>query len=184
MRATTLRGSVRRAPPSSRPDRLLSTRHAERRVVAHTPHQLFVLVADVVRYPEFLPWCHAARIRRRESATIEIAELAIGFGPFHEKFVSRVVLDPDDPGGPRIDTTGIEGPFRLLRSRWVFRPHAEGTLIDFELEFDFRSLLLQKTVQLLFGEAVKRMVSAFETRAMQLYGRPSARPGPQESSTR
>lgn len=162
----------------------MSTRHSERRVVTYPPRRLFELVADVARYPEFLPWCHAARIRRRESPTVEIAELAIGFGPFHEKFVSRVVLAPDDPGGPRIDTTGIEGPFRLLKSRWVFQPHAEGTLIDFELEFDFRSMLLQKTVQLLFGEAVKRMVSAFEARAAQLYGRSSARPATPASSVR
>lgn len=154
----------------------MSTRHAERRVVGYPPHQLYELVADVARYPEFLPWCHAARIRRQESATVEIAELAIGFGPFHEKFVSRVVRTPDDPGGPRIDTTGIEGPFRLLKSRWVFQPHAEGTLIDFELEFDFRSLILQKTVQLLFAEAVRRMVSAFEARARKLYGNASALP--------
>jgi len=159
------------------PDRSLSTRHAERRVVGHAPMQLFELVADVARYPEFLPWCHAARVRRREGS-FEIAELAIGFGPFHEKFVSRVELNPDFADGPRIDTTGIEGPFRLLTSRWTFRPHSGGTLIDFELEFDFRSLLLQQTVRLLFAEAVRRMVSAFEARALQLYGKPIAPPVP------
>lgn len=174
----------RRALPNPKADGFLSTRHAERRVVGYPPRQLFGLVADVARYPEFLPWCHAARIRRRESPTIEIAELAIGFGPFHEKFVSRVVLAPDHPGGPRIDTTGIEGPFRRLSSRWIFEPHAEGTLIDFELEFDFRSLLLQKTVQLLFAEAVRRMVSAFEARAAKLYGKSNALPSRPASSVR
>ena len=172
MRATTSRACERRVWPSSGADRLLSTRHAERRVVNYLPHQLYELVADVARYPEFLPWCHAARIRRHESPTVEIAELAIGFGPFHEKFVSRVELSPDAPEGMSIVTTGIEGPFRLLKSRWLFKPHPEGTQIDFELEFDFRSLLLQKTVQLLFAEAVRRMVSAFEARAAQLYGKP------------
>ena len=150
------------------------TRHIERRVVAYAPLQLFELVADVPRYPEFLPWCHAGRIRRQESATVQIAELAIGFGPFHEKFASRVVLAPDAPAGPRIDTTGIEGPFRRLVSRWTFHPHPDGCLIDFELEFDFRSILLQQTVRLLFAEAVRRMVSAFEARAQQLYGKPKA----------
>jgi coenzyme Q-binding protein COQ10 len=154
----------------------LSTRHQETRVVRHRPSQLFELVADVPRYPEFLPWCFAGRIRRREGPNVEIAELAIGFGPFHEKFVSRVQLTPIDPEGPRIDTTGIEGPFRLLKSRWIFRPHTEGTQIDFELEFDFRSMLLQQTVRLLFAEAVRRMVSAFEARANQLYGKPIALP--------
>lgn len=184
MPATTSRGFARRVP-SGRADRFLSpTRHAERRAVGHAPHQLFALVADVARYPEFLPWCQAARVRKRESATVEIAELAIGFGPFHEKFVSRVVLAPERPGGPRIDTTGVEGPFRRLASRWTFEPHAEGTLIDFELEFEFRSMLLQKTVELLFAEAVRRMVTAFEARANQLYGNPSVRPATPASSTR
>ena len=93
---------------------LSATRHSERRVVAYTPMQLFELVADVPRYPEFLPWCQAGRIRRRESDTVQIAELAIGFGPFHEKFASRVVLAPDSPDGrrrygPRRRTRGDHG---------------------------------------------------------------------------
>ncbi|MFO1080797.1 MAG: type II toxin-antitoxin system RatA family toxin [Reyranellaceae bacterium] len=156
-------------------------RHVERRVVGHAPRQLFDLVADVKRYPEFLPWCQAARVRRRDG-NIELDELAIGFGPWHERFVSRVELKPDDPEGPRIDTTGTEGPFRRLASRWTFRPHGSGTLIDFELEFEFRSKLLQQTVRLLFADAVKRMVAAFEGRADQLYGKPIAPPATPASS--
>lgn len=152
------------------------TRHSERRVLAYTPRQMFDLVADVARYPEFLPWCTAARVRRREGPGVELDELAIGFGPFHEKFVSRVVLTEDDPSTLRIETTGIEGPFRHLASHWAFQPHPDGTTIEFRLEFEFRSLILQKTVQLLFAEAVKRMVSAFEARARQLYAAVSARP--------
>jgi len=173
MLATTSRASGPRVRRTSKADGSLATRHQERRVVPFQPRQLFDLVADVPRYPEFLPWCFGGRIRRREGPNVEIAELAIGFGPFHEKFVSRVELSPDDPEGARIVTTGIEGPFRLLKSRWIFKPHPEGTQIDFELEFDFRSILLQKTVQLLFAEAVRRMVSAFEARAAQLYGAPT-----------
>lgn len=160
------------------------TRHAERRIVRFAPRQLFDLVADIPRYPEFLPWCTAARIRRSEAPDVQLAELAIGFGPFHEKFVSRIVLTPDAEGGPRIETTGVEGPFRLLASHWWFEPHPEGTLIHFSLEFEFRSILLQQTVRLLFAEAVKRMVSAFEARANRLYGAPSARPATRASSTR
>ena len=80
-------------------------------------------------------------------------------------------------------TTGTEGPFRKLSSRWVFRPHPEGSLIEFELEFEFRSMLLQQTVRLLFAEAVKRMVSAFETRANLLYGKPMSRRATPASST-
>ncbi len=164
-------------------ERSLITRHAERRFVGHAPEQLFDLVADVRRYPEFLPWCQAARVRRREGL-VEIAELVIGFGPFHEKFVSRVELAPEHADGPRIDTTGLEGPFRRLVSRWTFQPHPEGTLIDFALEFDFRSVLLQQTVRLLFAEAVRRMVSAFEARATELYGKPTARPATPASRAR
>ena len=148
------------------------------------PHQLFDLVADVPRYPEFLPWCTAARVRRQEAPDVQLAELAIGFGPFHEKFVSRIVLTPAAEGGPRIETTGVEGPFRQLASHWWFEPHPEGTLIHFSLEFEFRSRLLQQTVRLLFAEAVKRMVGAFEARANRLYGKPSARPATPASSTR
>ena len=159
------------------------TRHAERRVVHFAPRQLFDLIADIPSYPQFLPWCTAARIRRRESATVELAELAIGFGPIHEKFVSRVVLAPDAEGGPRISTTGIEGPFRHLASQWWFEPHPDGTLIHFTLEFEFRSMLLQQTVRLLFAEAVKRMVSAFEGRAIQLYGKSTPRRVTPASST-
>jgi len=160
------------------------TRHAERRVVRFGPRQLFDLVADVPRYPEFLPWCTAARIRRHESPDVQLVELAIGFGPFHEKFVSRIVLTPDAEGGPRIETTGVEGPFRQLASHWSFESHPDGTLIRFSLEFEFRSMLLQQTVRLLFAEAVRRMVSAFEARANQLYGKPSVRPATPASSTR
>jgi coenzyme Q-binding protein COQ10 len=147
------------------------TRHGERRIVRFAPKQLFDLVADVPRYPEFLPWCTAARVRRNEGPGVEIDELGIGFGPFHEKFVSRVTSAADDPAGPRISTVGIEGPFRHLASHWTFKPHEKGCEIEFSLEFEFRSILLQHTVRMLFGEAVKRMVSAFEARAAQLYGR-------------
>jgi len=152
--------------------------------VRFEPRQLFELVADVPRYPEFLPWCTAARVRRREEPGVELDELAIGFGPFHEKFVSRVVLAPEAEGGPCIATTGVEGPFRQLASQWRFEPHPDGTLIHFTLEFEFRSKLLQQTVRLLFAEAVKRMVSAFEARAVQLYGKPTPRRALPASSTR
>lgn len=163
---------------------MATTRHAERKVLPFAPRQLFDLVADVPRYPEFLPWCTAARMRRRESPNVEIDELAIGFGPFHEKFVSRVVLTPDDPAKLAIETVGIEGPFRKLSSRWIFQPHASGTLIDFSLEFEFRSRLLQHTVRMLFAEAVRRMVAAFESRATQLYGRPNAQPATSAAQAR
>jgi len=142
--------------------------HAEKRVLPYTPDQMYRLVAEIERYPEFLPWCIAARIRKREEALI-VADLVIGFKVFRERFTSRVELDQP---GMRIDVAYAEGPFKYLRNHWVFLPHDEGCLIDFFVDFEFRSRILQKVIQTLFNEAVQRMVSAFEGRAHALYGDP------------
>jgi coenzyme Q-binding protein COQ10 len=142
--------------------------HAEHRRLPYTPEQLFDLVADVERYPEFLPWCLGARIRERKGSTIT-ADLLIGFRMVRERFTSRVVLDR--PG--RIDVSYSEGPFRYLNNHWDFIRQPDGScLIDFYVDFEFRSRLLQKIIEVLFHEAVKRMVGAFEGRARQLYGTP------------
>jgi coenzyme Q-binding protein COQ10 len=113
-------------------------------------------------------------VRKQEGPNAEIDEVAIGFGPLHERFVSRVTKNTDDPDNLRIETTGIEGPFKVLASHWQFRPHASGTEIAFSLEFEFRSRILQHTMRMLFAEAVKRMVAAFEHRAAKLYGKVTA----------
>jgi coenzyme Q-binding protein COQ10 len=141
--------------------------HSEQRMLPYTPEQMYALVADVERYPEFLPWCVAARINERTAEVID-ADLVIGFGMIRERFSSRVMLDP--PG--RIDVTYAEGPFRYLNNHWVFERVAGGCRIDFFVDFAFKSRLLQKMIELLFSEAVRRMVAAFEGRARQLYGRP------------
>lgn len=146
--------------------------HAEKRHLPYTPEQLFELVADVERYPEFLPWCVAARIRRREGAVF-YADLVIGFKVFRERFTSRVSLDRPR----RVDVTYSEGPFKYLNNHWIFEPAAEGgTVIDFYVDFEFHSKILQKVIGTLFNEAVRLMVSAFERRARQLYGVPGVTP--------
>jgi coenzyme Q-binding protein COQ10 len=142
--------------------------HAEQRVLPYTPEQLFALVADIERYPEFLPWCVAARIRERRADRI-VADLVIGFKVFRERFTSRVALDP--PG--RIDVSYAEGPFRRLNNHWVFERVPGGCRIDFFVDFEFKSRLMQKVIEVLFGEAVRRMVGAFEKRARDLYGAPA-----------
>ena len=100
--------------------------HAEQRVLAYTPEQLFALVADIERYPEFLPWCLAARIKERRADRI-VADMIIGFRMFRERFTSRVALDAPR----RIDVTYAEGPFRRLNNRWVFDKVPGGCRIDF-----------------------------------------------------
>jgi len=142
--------------------------HAEKRVVPHTPEQMFELVAAIERYPEFLPWCVGARIRSRAGNEI-IADLVIGYRMIRERFTSKVVLDPCH----RVDVTYSEGPFRYLDNHWVFSPTADGGCeIDFYVDFEFRSRLLQSLMAVVFNEAVRRMVGAFETRAKTLYSPP------------
>ena len=139
--------------------------HAEERQLPFTQQQLFDLVADVERYPEFLPWCTACRVRKREGRLIE-ADLLVGFKMVRERFTSRVTLSAPD----RIDVEYLDGPFRYLNNHWIFKPIDNGCVIDFYIDFEFRSRLLQRLMGPLFNEAVRRMVSAFETRARALYG--------------
>ena len=148
------------------------TTHAERRPVPYSPEQMYGLVADIERYPEFLPWCLAAKIRQREGSVI-YADLVIGFRMVRERFTSRVALQE----GHRIDVSYAEGPFRYLENHWIFEPApGGGCIIDFHVDFEFRSRMLQKIITVLFNEAVRRMVGAFETRARQLYGAGEGRP--------
>lgn len=146
--------------------------HAEKRLLPYTPEQLFDLVAQVERYPEFLPWCLAARVRKREHDLV-VADLVIGFRMIRERFTSNVRLDRPQ----RIDVWYSQGPFKHLNNHWLFEPQPPssalprgGTLIDFYVDFEFRSRLLQSVIGVLFNEATKRMVAAFEARAKQLYG--------------
>jgi coenzyme Q-binding protein COQ10 len=140
-------------------------RHEEKRVLPYSQDQLFQLVADVERYPDFLPWCVASRIKKRDGAVF-FADLVIGFKMVRERFTSKVTLTEPD----RVDVTYTDGPFHHLVNHWIFNPQDGGTEIDFFVDFEFRSKLLQTLIGPLFGEAVKMMVSAFEKRAKQLYG--------------
>jgi coenzyme Q-binding protein COQ10 len=146
------------------------TVHAERRVIRHSPQELYDLVADVRSYPQFLPWCMAARIRHEDRFSLA-ADLIIGFQMFREKFTSHVDLSPENF---EIDVNYAEGPFKYLTNKWRFLPHPEGCEIDFYVDFEFNSRLLQSVIETLFTEAVRRMVKAFEDRADDLYGKPDA----------
>ena len=140
--------------------------HAEVRVLHHPAEQLFDLVADVEKYPEFLPWCVDARIRRCEDSLV-VADLVIGYRVFRERFTSTVVLNRPD----RIDVTYAEGPFRYLNNHWIFVPEgSDSCTIDFFVDFEFHSRVLQVVAERVFGEAVKLMVHAFERRADELFG--------------
>jgi len=137
----------------------------------YTARQMYDLVADVLRYPEFIPWIAAARIRsvtpRADGTQLMEADLVVSFKVFREKFGSRVALD--EPGFA-IDVEYLDGPFKYMKSRWTFRDEAGGCAVDFFVDFEFRNAVLQKVIGVVFNEAMQRIVRAFETRAADLYG--------------
>ncbi|ADE38453.1 type II toxin-antitoxin system RatA family toxin [Candidatus Puniceispirillum marinum] len=143
------------------------TVHAEKRVVSHTPEQLYALVLDVQKYPQFLPWCLAARVKSQTEHELA-ADLIIGFNMFRETFTSYVEFDADTL---EINVRYAEGPFKHLTNNWRFLPHEDGCEIDFYVDFEFNSRLLQSVIETLFTEAVRRMVRAFESRADELYSK-------------
>jgi coenzyme Q-binding protein COQ10 len=126
----------------------------------------------VARYPEFLPWTSAARIRsvtpRPDGAQVMEADLVISFKVFRERFGSRVTLWPDEM---KIDTEYLDGPFKYMRSDWTFTDRAGGGCdVSFFVDFEFRNAILQKLIGVVFDEAMRRVVRAFEARAAALYG--------------
>jgi len=139
--------------------------HAQKTFMPYRPDQLFDLVADVGRYPEFLPWCIGARVRERSEAHL-VADLVIGFKVFRERFTSHVTLERPD----HIHVRYEEGPFRYLNNHWKFLPDGHGTVVDFYVDFEFRSRILQAAIGVVFNEAVRVMVAAFQRRARRVYG--------------
>jgi coenzyme Q-binding protein COQ10 len=132
---------------------------------------MYAIVADVERYPEFVPWCTGLRVLRREiSGGIEIltAETLIGYKSLRERYTSRVLLDPV---AHTIDVTQTSGPFRQLENHWRFTPAAGGCTVDFSIVFEFRSRMLGMVAGAVLGPVMARMTDAFESRARALAGR-------------
>ena len=134
---------------------------------------MYDLVADVASYPQFLPWCAAARIRSEtavaESVVLD-ADLIISFKVFRERFGSRVTLFPDDM---KIDSEYLDGPFKYMKSNWAFEDTDDGCNVMFFVDFEFKNAILQGIIGLVFNEAMQRVVRAFEARANELYGLPA-----------
>lgn len=146
--------------------------HQETRKMPYTAAQMYDLVADVARYPEFLPWCAAARIRSRTpmgEAEVMIADLVISFKVFRERFGSKVTLYREIT---KIDTEYLDGPFQFLKSTWSFCDceGAGGCEVTFFVDFEFRNAILRGVIGVVFNDAMQRIVRAFERRAAVLYG--------------
>lgn len=139
----------------------------------YSPAQLYALVLDIERYPEFLPWCRAARILERGEGRV-LGELVISFKGITESYVSEVTFTPPQENAEgAIDVALVRGPFKHLENHWKFIPRADGgTDINLHLAFAFRSKLLDSMIGMMFGKATTKMAAAFKERADELY-RPS-----------
>lgn len=151
-------------------------RHHERRIVPYTDEQMYALVADVARYPEFLPWCVSAKLGAREEMegrTIQMADLTVAFAHIRETYTSKVTMDTELG---RIAAQHIKGPFKHLDTLWTFAAKGDSACtIDCTVDYAFQSRSLEAVMSLVFGTAVSKMAQAFETRARNLYGRSPAR---------
>lgn len=143
------------------------------RIVRYSPRQMFDLVADVERYPEFLPLCESLTVRSRETSPEDIerivCRLVAGFGMIRESFTTEVNLKPAQN---RIDVRYLEGPFRKLDNIWEFRDNGAGCAVQFFIDYEFRSLPLQLLMGGMFDRAFRKFAQAFEERAETVYGEP------------
>ena len=140
------------------------------RHVPFTPRQMYDLVADVEKYPQFLPLTEGLRIRTREQTgnpQIFTADMTVGYKAIRETFLTRVSLFPDVP---KVEARYIDGPFRHLENRWHFHPSGEGCEIEFFIDYEFKSHLLALVVGALFDKAFRKFAEAFEQRARTVYG--------------
>jgi coenzyme Q-binding protein COQ10 len=144
-----------------------SSRH-----VRHSAAQMFDLVADVERYPQFLPLCEALKVRRRvpeeEGREVLVADMSVGYRAIHETFTSRVALDRPKL---KILVEYVDGPFRHLENRWTFKDDpAGGSTVEFYISYEFRSRTLGLLMGAMFDKAFRKFAEAFEERANRVYG--------------
>ena len=147
-------------------------RHHVSKLLAYTPEQLFALVGDVSAYPDFVPWITSMRTWNARSLGEGVeavdAEAGVGFSFLRERFSTRVRRDA---ANRQIDVTLISGPFKRLENRWRFFEAGEGaTRVEFDIDFQFKSRLLETLLAANFGHAVERLMGCFEARAQALYG--------------
>jgi coenzyme Q-binding protein COQ10 len=151
-------------------------RFSNKRRVAHTADQMFDLVADVERYPEFVPLCESIRTRQRstnpDGTEVVISEMTVSFKLVKETFATRVTLDR---ANRKILVEYVSGPFSSLENRWTFEPSRDGGCdVGFFIAYEFKSRMLGLLMGSMFDTAFARMSSAFEKRADTIYGRKPA----------
>ncbi|GAA0578920.1 type II toxin-antitoxin system RatA family toxin [Rhizomicrobium electricum] len=143
------------------------TTHKESRTLPYTADVMYAIVADVEKYPQFLPWVTGLRVVRRISDTAFDAEMRVGFAGLSERYVSRVTLDPAAHTIDVVKTQG--GPFRRLENHWRFTPKTESTCeVSFAIAFEFKNPILNAVAGRAFQTVMLQMASAFEARARVL----------------
>ncbi|SDR53489.1 coenzyme Q-binding protein COQ10 [Rhizobiales bacterium GAS191] len=142
------------------------------RRVKHTPQQMFDLVADVEKYPLFLPLCEGLKVRSRAGGEggreILIANMTVGYKAIHETFTSKVALDRTTL---KIAVSYLDGPFRALDNLWSFKPDGQGCVVEFFISYEFKSRTLGMLMGAVFDRAFRKFSEAFERRAEAVYGR-------------
>ena len=142
---------------------------SETKILNYTARQVYDLVIDVERYPEFVPWCSKCRIIETNESDI-IAELEVKFGPFNKSYISKISHGHIDDAY-FINISQISGPFENLDTKWKFEKNGKfSTKIYFSINFNFSSKILSKMISSVFELATKDMVNAFEDRAKEIYG--------------
>jgi coenzyme Q-binding protein COQ10 len=154
-------------------------RFSSKRRVHHSAQEMFDLVADVERYPEFVPLCRELKIRRRtpgpDNTEIVVADMTVSFKLVRETFTSRVTLDRPNL---KILVEYLQGPFSNLENRWTFEPKTDGDCdVGFFLAYEFKSRMLAMLMGTMFDTAFQRFAAAFEKRADAVYGRPTKTAG-------
>ncbi len=147
-----------------------------KRRVRHSAGEMFDLVADVERYPEFVPLCNALKVRQRQpkedGVEVVVADMSVAYKLVRESFRSRVTLDRPNL---QVLVEYLEGPFSHLENRWTFRPaEPDACEVEFYIDYEFRSRVLGLLMGAMFDTAFRRFARAFEQRADQLYGRKTA----------
>lgn len=138
------------------------------RDVGHSPVQMYELVSDLLKYPQFVPNCSDMQVRKLPQEGACLARMHISFGPISESYESKVVCDPV---ALTVKATSEDGPFSYLESLWRFTPLGEGTHVDFSVEFQMRNRLLAAIAEPLFAEKQREIVDAFMRRADAVYGK-------------
>ncbi|TPI14627.1 type II toxin-antitoxin system RatA family toxin [Mesorhizobium sp. B3-1-9] len=140
------------------------------RRVAHTPQEMFALVADIEAYPQFLPLCESLTVRsrkERDGRTILVADMSIGYKAIRETFTTQVLLNPAEHA---IDVKYIDGPFKYLSNIWRFDPAGGGCEVHFFIDYEFKSRILGAVMGTMFDRAFRMFSEAFEKRADVIYG--------------